>query len=369
MLLKPRVERHVRDITQTNLLNRKINDTPYRVVPIISNTFRINQIFCAENNMADLFSEGSNLDENTPTIEEQLTELWAQRVHYPMADTRNLSRVAHYHQIESGNSEIAKKDYIDFLKSYLLDMSYAEADCRELVDELTPDMPTLRFSEIVRQFKYPRFPSAIEDPLSQLARLPFPIYVTTSYFDFLERALIKPGNKKPRTEIIHWNALQNTRGAEPLPEPAIDDPEHVYEPSVAEPVVYHLFGLEEDPRSLVMSEDDYLKFLITTVSDNSKLHPVVPLRLQQALAQSYLLLLGYQLKDWDFRILFRFLLNYCPNSTDLNGIFIQIQPKSDSPNLLDYLSKYFGVERFDIAWKTPERFIQDLWQSWKGERA
>ena len=118
-----------------------------------------------------------------------------------------------------------------------------------------------------------------------------------------------------------------------------------------------------------MSEDDYLKFLITAVSDNNKLHPVVPLRLQQALAESYLLLLGYQLKEWDFRILFRFLLNYRPDTTDSTGIFIQVQPKSGSPNLLDYLSKYFGIEHFDISWKTPERFIQDLWQAWKGERS
>jgi hypothetical protein len=230
-------------------------------------------------------------------------------------------------------------------------------------------MHSLTFSEIVRRLKYPRFPADIEDPLSLLARLPFPIYITTSYFDFLERALIKAGNKKPRTEIIHWNDLKPARVAEGHRDPAFDDPEELYEPSVAEPVVYHLFGLEEDPRSLVMSEDDFLKFLITAVSDNNKLHPVVALRLQQALAQSYLLLLGYQLKDWDFRILFRFLLNYRSDTTDSTGIFIQVQPKSDSPNLLDYLSKYFGIERFDVSWKTPERFIRDLWQAWKGERS
>jgi hypothetical protein len=369
MLLKSRAERHVRDITQTDLLNKIIATNPQRIVPIISNSFRINQIFCDESGMCGLFSETGHLDENTPTIEEQLTQVWAGKVHYPMSDTHNLSRVAHFHQVESGNSEIAKKEYIDFLKSYLLDMSYLEQDCRQLVDELTPDMESLRFSEIVRQLKYPRFPAEIEDPLSLLARLPFPIYITTSYFNFLERALIKPGNKQPRTEVIQWNSTRTARAAKALPRPVPGETNILYEPSVAEPVVYHLFGLEEDPRSLVMSEDDYLKFLITAVSDNNKLHPVVPLRLQQALAESYLLLLGYQLKEWDFRILFRFLLNYRPDTTDSTGIFIQVQPKSGAPNLLDYLSKYFGIEHFDISWKTPERFIQDLWQSWKGERS
>ena len=26
------------------------------------------------------------------------------------------------------------------------------------------------------------------------------------------------------------------------------------------------------------------------------------------------------------------------------------------------------IERFDVSWKTPERFIQDLWQAGKGEK-
>ncbi len=366
MVLKARVERDPQELTQTDLINRIITARPARIVPIISNTFRINQIFCAESNMEDLFSLGSSLDENKRTIEQQLTQEWAKKIHYPMSDTWDLSRVAHFHQIESGHSEIAKKDYIDFLKSYLLDMSYGEPADRELVDELTPDVLTLTFSEIVRKLKYPRFPAAVEDPLALLARLEFPIYITTSYFDFLERAL-RANNKVPHTETIHWNNLRPARAPETAREP--EEAGELYAPSVAEPVVYHLFGAEEDPRSLVMSEDDFLKFLIAAISDNSKSHPVVPLRLQQALAQSYLLLLGYQLRDWDFRILFRFLLNYRPASTDVTGIFIQVQPKSDSPSLLDYLSKYFGIERFDISWKTSERFIADLWQAWKGERS
>lgn len=366
-MLKQRSERYVRDLAQTKLLNKIITTNPRRIVPIIGNSFRFNQIFCDEVGMASLFSETADRDENTPTIEEQLAKLWAEEVQYPMADKQNLPRVTHYHPIESGDSETAKRDYIDFLKIFLLGMSAEEQEHKEVVKELALDLYELRFSDIVRQLKYPRFPDGIEDPLSLIAQFPFPIYITTSYFDFLERALIKAGNKRPRTEIIHWNDVRPNRAPEALYGATAAD-SNAFEPSVAEPVVYHLFGMEEDPRSLVMSEDDYLKFLITAVSDNSKLHPIVPLRLQQALAQSYLLLLGYQLKEWDFRILFRFLLNYRPDTTDSTGIFIQVQPKTDTPNLLGYLSKYFGVERFDVSWKPPELFIQDLWKTWKGEK-
>jgi hypothetical protein len=197
----------------------------------------------------------------------------------------------------------------------------------------------------------------MDDPLALLAKLPFPIYITTSYYDFLERALIKEGNKSPRTQVIQWGDRKFTESRETYTEP-----------TVGQPVVYHLFGLESDPPSLVMSEDDYMKFLVSVVADTDTLNPVVPLRLKHALAQSHLLLLGYRLKDWDFRVLFRFILNYRIAKSGKKGIFIQIKPKRGDQNLLDYLQQYFNVERFDIEWKSPERFIQSLWTAWKGQQ-
>jgi hypothetical protein len=353
MVLKLPSKRPIGDFTQTDLLNKIISMNPGKIVPIVSNSFRINQIFCDETRLADFFADTSELDEQALTIEEQLTQVWAEKVRYPLADTHNLARVSHYYQIRSKDSEIAKKEYVDFLKSYLLEITPEDENHRELIDQLTAEVHTLSFSEIVRKLKYPKFPEGIEDPLSQLAQLPFPIYITTSYFDFLERVLIKVGNKNPRTQIIHWS---DSRFSEP--------PETIPDPTVGEPIVYHLFGLESDPASLVMSEDDYLKFLVTAVSDTNKLTPTVPLRLQRALAQSHLLLLGYQLDEWDFRVLFRFILNYRVIKPGKLGIFIQVKPKQGDPDLLDYLSRYFGIEDFEIEWKTPERFIQDLWKAW-----
>jgi hypothetical protein len=367
MLLKPRSEKYVRDITRTSLWDKMITTTPHRIVPIISNSFRINQLFCDEAGLAGLFAESNNLGGEALTIEEQLTQVWARKIRYPLSDSENLSRVAHFHQIECGSSVVAKQDYIDFLKSYLLDVAASEPGSQQTVDDLAPDAGDKRFAELASQLKFPRFPANVTDPLSLLARLPLPIYVTTSYFDFLERALHDEAGKNPRSFVIHWNE-ERTAGAAEAP-PGAEAEEGLYEPSVPEPAVYHLFGFDKDPQSLVMSEDDFLKFLITVVSDSNTLHPVVPLRLRQALAQSYLLLLGYQLKDWEFRILFRFLLEYREDSKDSTGIFIQVQPKSDAPNLLEYLSKYFGIEHFDIAWRTPERFIRELWQAWKGEKS
>jgi hypothetical protein len=119
----------------------------------------------------------------------------------------------------------------------------------------------------------------------------------------------------------------------------------------------------------VISEDDYMKFLVSVVSDTDTQNPIVPHRLKRVLASSHLLLLGYHLKDWDFRVLFRFILNYRIAKSGKKGIFLQLLPKRGDQNLLDYLKHYFDIERFEISWKSSERFIQELWNTWKGQQS
>jgi hypothetical protein len=352
MVVKMPSRRSTGDHTQADFLNNILTANPSKIVPILSNSFRVNEIFLDETQLADFFTGESKQDEKTLTIEEQLTQVWAEEIGYPMADKETLARVIQYVQIKRKVSEIANKEYINFLKSLLLDKASEEEQSRETAENLMPERRSLPFSEIARQLKRPRLPADVEDPLALLASLPFPIYITTSYFDFLERALVA-GNKKPCSYIIPWNE-SNLEKAPDLPEP-----------TVGEPLVFHLFGMESDPGSLVMSEDDYLKFLVQTVSDTDKLNPVIPLWLQRSLASSHLVLLGYQLKGWDFRVLFRFILNYRTAKKGKPGIFIQFKPKQDDPELVDYLSRYFNIEDFEIEWKTPEQFIQYLWQIWK----
>lgn len=352
MVFKMPSKRSTGDHAQADFLNNIVATNLSKIVPIVSNSFRLNEIFLDETQLADFFSGESKQDEELPTIEEQLTQVWAEEIGYPMADKQNLARVIQYVQIKSRVSEIANKEYINFLKSLLLDKASEEEASRETVENLMPERRSLPFSEIARQLKRPRFPAGVEDPLALLASLPFPIYITTSYFDFLERALVA-GNKKPCSYVIPWNE-SNLEKAPDLPDP-----------TVGEPLVFHLFGVESDPCSLVMSEDDYLKFLVQTVSDTDKLNPVIPLWLQRSLASSHLVLLGYHLKAWDFRVLFRFILNYRTAKKGKPGIFIQFKPKRDDPHLVEYLSRYFNIEDFEIEWKTPEQFIQYLWQIWK----
>jgi hypothetical protein len=218
----------------------------------------------------------------------------------------------------------------------------------------------MSFSEIVRGLDSPQFPEGTDDPLLTLARIPFPVYITTNPHDFLERALSYV-NREPRTQVIFWEPgreYDDAITAKHYPDPS-------FNPTATNPAVYHLFGLENYPGSLVQSEDDYMKFLVSVVTDTDTQKPVVPHRLRRALASSHLLLMGYHLRDWDFRVLFRFILNYRHSEVAKQGICIQLKPKKENQQILKYLRRYFNMKQFEIEWKSSKEFVQELWHVWK----
>ena len=340
---------------------RNINN----VVPIVSNSFRIQQIFRDEKSLTDFIPKMPEYAEEDFTISEQLTRIWAEQIHYPMTDNYKLWRVAQYHQVEQDGSDTAKEDYLEFLKKLLLDVNEKKVGYEEVIRGYKKDVRMRSFSEIVKDLDSPRLPDGA-DPLAMLAELPFPVYITTSHYDFLERAIedTSNGSRKPRTQVIFWEPGREYDDAIE----AKHDPDPNFNPSSKEPAVYHLFGLEDYPGSLVLSEDDYMKFLISVVSDTDTQKPVIPHRLRRALASSHLLLMGYHLRDWDFRVLFRFILNYRKSELAKQGIVIQLRPKKEDEKLLEYLKHYFNMKNFEIEWKSSEEFVQELWELWKGQQ-
>lgn len=328
-----------------------------RVIPIISNSLRIDQIFRDQQALIDQISEVAEFDDEDLTIDEQLTKEWARKIEYPMLDDHNLARVAQYFQVEKKESELANSKYLEFLMDFLLENELDE-NYQDVVRQLREQQAC--FSDIVQQLDYPRFPEGMSDPLRILAKLPFSIYVTTSYFNFLERALEAEG-KQPRTQVCFWSGGKGSAKPEHAPDP-------VFDPSVMQPAVYHLYGLEDYPQTLVMSEDDYMNFLITVAQDTDTQNPKIPLRLREGLADSRLLLLGYHVKDWDFRVLFRFILQYRSAKSAPRSMLIQLKPgekqMSDKEKSVRYLSQYFDENQFDVDWTNPEKFIQRLWNEW-----
>ena len=328
------------------------------VIPILSNSLRIEQIFRAEEELNNQTSETADFDAENLTIDEQLTKEWAREIHYPMADDHNIARVAQFYQVEQKESLLAKAKYLKFLNKYLLDINEEEEGYKDIVSQMRTQEAL--FSEIVQQLDYPRYPQGVEDPLRLLAKLPLKIYVTTSYYNFLERAL-EAENKKPRTQVCFWSGGKLSAKPEHSPDP-------LYEPSDAQPAVYHLYGLEDYPQTLVLGEDDFMNFLISVVEDTNTQNPVVPLRLREGLAESRLLLLGYRVRDWDFRVLFRFILKFRSIESAPRGMLIQLKPgaqqSGNKEKSVEYLSRYFDKKQFGVEWTNTERFVQKLWNEW-----
>ena len=119
----------------------------------------------------------------------------------------------------------------------------------------------------------------------------------------------------------------------------------------------------------MITEDDYLDFLVKVAEDLE----AVPRRVTQALSDSTLLLLGYQLEDWNFKSLFRGLINTRSSSRRLLSLSIQMIPANMPAEqtemrqkVQDYLGRYFDKANFDVYWGTPQEFTQELWAQWQG---
>lgn len=351
-----------------------------QVIPVISNAFRIEQIFREDEELSRMMSAVPQFYDEFRTFAQQLTKKWAASINYPMSDDHNLARVAQYQysQVEKGGSialgswEDPREKYIQFLVGQLLTLS--EKDERYKSDEeyrnvvsafrKTSRGKTHLFSEVATQLGYPRFMEGFEDPLRLLARLPVKIYITTSYSNFLERALEKEG-KTPRTQVCF--------SAEDLITDADHLPDREFKPTEKNPAVVHLFGLEDYIETLVLSEDDYINFLMNA-AENYKLDDMFPSYLRLALPKSSLALLGYHLREWDFRTLFRFISRIRNiNDTDKPSIAIQFRPslgkKEEESRSLKYLETYLNRGKFMVEWTSADRFIYKLWAAWEAWNA
>ena len=93
------------------------------IIPIISNSFRMEQIFRTLPSLTEKISKtprGRSTDEVISAYQ-QLTKEWADTIQYPLPDDSNLARVAQYFQVHKRNDiGLAKREYLNFLKAYLI---------------------------------------------------------------------------------------------------------------------------------------------------------------------------------------------------------------------------------------------------------
>jgi hypothetical protein len=282
----------------------------------------------------------------------ELVEAYADYVQYPLAEKHNLPHVAQFKGITDENITDAwalKTDYINFIKNRLFDLAESGGASEEALAEVEEVFDDVTFSEFSERLGYPRFEDGQTDPFLILAEFPLPIYLTTSCHNFIEVALKRAG-KEPRTEICRWH-----KGLESIPSVFETD----YQPTKEAPLVYHLHGFDEYPESLVLTENDYLEFLVATSQEMGRSTDPIPKRVRQAMADSSLILLGYRLQNLDFKVIFWSLIR--PRPLQHTSVSIQLTPDGDERK---FLQEFLRREaRFEVFWGEIQDYIQELRQA------
>jgi hypothetical protein len=261
----------------------------------------------------------------------QLAQEWAAEYRYPLDDSSDLARVAQFLTVTRRSALYPKMKICDRLKA----------------------MPPPDFE-------------AFDEPHAVLAELPLPVYLTTNYDDFMVKALQAAG-KSPANDICRWNSRLRYQNS-------VFSSGGAFKPSAGSPVVFHLHGSWLYPESIVLTEDDYVDFLIRTSQDDEMSAPasrLLPPRILEAFAGSSLLFMGYRLSDWDFRLLYRSLVTYIEKSLVEAHVSVQLAPfKSTlSPErrtaALKYLDSYFRDFGIAVYWGTCRGFARELRTRWR----
>ncbi len=218
-----------------------------------------------------------------------------------------------------------------------------------------PSRPKELVAQIIKEAGYPDFEKA-DEPHMALAALPLPLYLTTNYDDFMYQALKRIEGKKPKFFVNRWNEADPSFGGNP---PSATRPDDI-NPTATEPGVYYFHGHMDELETMVLTEDDYLDFLVRISKDRA----LIPPRIQQAIRGTSLLFLGYSLNDTNFRVIFRGLLE----NQKLKKLSVTVQIKPEEKGVIDYLTKYFGASGIRVYWGTAREFVSELKRRWDAAR-
>ena len=269
------------------------------------------------------------------SLRSEIARRWADKYEYPWEDRHNLARVARYVSVNYDD---------DYTK-------------RELVTELT-------------QLPPPNFEADSYDPHLVLADLKLPVYVTTNYDDYMMRAL-RHREQDAKQEVCRWKQSLSEM-------PSVFD--DGFNPSPAQPVVFQFHGYTENSDSLVLTEDDYFEFLINVSTEAGANPPtVIPSKIQKALTGASLLLLGYQLNDWDFRVMFHLLsAMFLKRNISKSHVCVQVEPlgneapadqKERARNFLQTYFERYKALNIRVYLGSCQEFMKELKDRWEKANA
>ena len=275
---------------------------------------------------------------------------WADEYEYPFSDKHDMTRVLEYISVSQGE-DYPCYELLDTMKQMFNERLSEEMKADQEFDTLSELVDAIGWNELTT-----------DDPNEvhkMLARLDLPLYLTTNYDNFLTAAL-SAQDKQPEREICRWNEMLDD-----LPSLFEDDPE--YEPTPEDPLVYHLFGSDDEPDAMVMTEDDHLDFLVNISAEMER----IPHYIWAALANSSLMFLGFGLNDWGFRVIMRGLVATRQRRRRIKHIGVQLDPRDVS--VLDveaakvFLQQYFQNAEINVFSGSMEQFMAELREWWEEE--
>lgn len=251
---------------------------------------------------------------------------WAKEHDYPFKDCHNLPRVAQFVAMQEGSGAR--------LSRYKL---------RSMFEGRYPD------------FNDP------DEPHRVLAELGFPVYITTNYDDILSWTLHRMG-KKPIQESCQWHKVHDDKDKK------VTQVGSDIEPTKDRPVVFHLHGYLQEVDSMVLTEDDYLNFLIS-ISEAE--NDIIPSHIRPAFGnRNALLFIGYSLEDMSFKVLFRKFARQISRSDGDRHVAVQLQNTDGlTPGQMkrqrDFLQAQFKSQKVRVYWGTARQFLRRLRREWQ----
>ncbi len=245
-----------------------------------------------------------------------------------------------------------------------IDRDFAEGEIeRRLAAKMVGEPTDAKLSAILDQHA-PEIIKDPDDPYRILADLPAKIYVCASP-DSTMKSVLTASGKTPEVLAGPWR----TSATQVVSQVAPKDP--ATEPTADLPWVYHVFGSFDTPGSLVLTEDDFFDYLIATSREKPKL---IPTKVEGAIIISSLLLLGFRLDDWTFRVFFRMIkaLDGVASMQKISHVGVQVDPDThsfaDAAKTREYLTSYFKESRIpgkaepeiDVYWGSSIDFLKEL---------
>jgi hypothetical protein len=279
----------------------------------------------------------------------EVAQRWAKTYRFPMApsERENLPQVSQYLSIALNDTEFPHVELERYLEREMRDRYGSQ-----LPEALVAAPLAALISEIGRQ----RRARDTAEPYRILASLPLPVYITTNPDNLMAEALVE-ANRTPEVALCRWKDVADWPDS-------VYDREPDYRPNPERPLVFHLFGRLGDPDTLVLTEDDHFDYLIGVTKNPS----LIPRPVVRAWGDHALLFLGFQVDDWNFRVLFKSIMSQAAQRQRPH-VAVQIDPeegRSEEPlRARAYLEQYFRKDDISFYWGSTEDFLKELGEQWR----